>query len=506
MTSCADSLGPGQALCAAEHCSEFSETNDFQAVCQCVDWQGNAIPDCSPKDSSYPVVSDQCRNRQTGEVRTTDAETCNELGPPWYWQDCYCCCACVASGTPVAIPGGNRAIGDIMVGDQVLAASAAGSGWQWGAKTVSFSSGTPGGAGAQNVMVYIRYGDGDGDGDGTLIATPDQLFLQPGGKLIRADRLRPGLSLIRQDGSEVPIVMVAVGNYQGGIHHIATDLPKAWNGSVDGHLLSLNGIIGGDYVLQIFATSGKADDLLVSAPQIGTPEYAANMPELLVKPYVAGANAAPGVEVHHPQFSMFRDSETLVPDEAFRLFSDEQEALLLGTAFTRRGFSDTTNLQMAEYHVRLLGAFFPGARIHIEWENQRPNLFAFESMGEQAVLVSGELLRLGLLRSEAIAMAMAFGIASRVIPADHDKPGPAMRDGINYVMHQAYRDPSWRDALVREGASQWSTLLDRLAEIEDRTDPPALSADCLRRVIAAVLARRPLPHCAMSAGCDDAAG
>ena len=151
-----------------------------------------------------------------------------------------------AYGTPVQTPDGAKPIEDFEVGDPVLAAVAAGGGWQWEVGAVQFSQGT-GPGGLQPTMVFIRFGE-----EGELIVTPDQPMLIAGGRLKRAQLLVPGEdALTAADGSALPILIVSLGAYDGGVHHIATNWDGGRDGKLDGHLLNAAGAICGDYFLQI---------------------------------------------------------------------------------------------------------------------------------------------------------------------------------------------------------------------------------------------------------------
>lgn len=153
-----------------------------------------------------------------------------------------------ASNTPVANHEGTKPIGHCAVGDQVLAASAAAGGaWHWVQRPIGFSMGSER-SGRQQMMIHIVFGDGGRQ----LIVTPDQLLLIAGGKLVRAQCLVLGVSLVAPDGTALPTHEIAAGAYAGGVHHIAVGPVDAkWDGSLDGHLIACGGAICGDYLLQI---------------------------------------------------------------------------------------------------------------------------------------------------------------------------------------------------------------------------------------------------------------
>ena len=148
-----------------------------------------------------------------------------------------------ASSTPIAVSAGQSRISDINVGDNVLALS----GKTWSPQRVVFSSGTASGT---NIMVYITYGSGSSPS--TLIVSPDHVFLLSSGKLVTAQMLVPGAQqLMRHDLTPVPILTVSLGNYNGGIHDIATTYSPT-NVTTDNHLIDSNGVVSGDFFLQLY--------------------------------------------------------------------------------------------------------------------------------------------------------------------------------------------------------------------------------------------------------------
>jgi hypothetical protein len=151
--------------------------------------------------------------------------------------------AVMANDTPMAVPGGVKAIASIVAGDKVLARG-------WGSSAslepvpVKFSSGTGDPRGAnETVMVFVRYGD-----QHLLIASPEQAFLLATGKLILARRLVAGQALMTGDGRSTTVSGIDTHRYVGGVHHISTNV--AWNGNPARHLLVAGGVIVADYELQ----------------------------------------------------------------------------------------------------------------------------------------------------------------------------------------------------------------------------------------------------------------
>ena len=97
----------------------------------------------------------------------------------------------------------------------------------------------------------------------------------------------PGIDeLVRADGVAVHIVSLQVGKFEKGVHHIATSNKPAT--SVDDHLILANGIVAGDYSLQLSLASGCGDikDKHADAPIFGTKEYGDKHSHLSHTPFV----------------------------------------------------------------------------------------------------------------------------------------------------------------------------------------------------------------------------
>ena len=186
---------PYYLICPGRHCLDnVNITPVAHRICKCEDINGHVIPDCTPKDYLYPYPASICVNVKKPSDASGWAKSgrnCTRLGPDYYEFTCVCCCSCFANGTLIAAPAGCRRIEDFAVGDNVLAGSVAGSAGalrlSWEPLRVGFSFGTSEGGGGSE-MVYLHYGS-----EGTIVVTTDHLFLLATGRVIRADRLVPGM-------------------------------------------------------------------------------------------------------------------------------------------------------------------------------------------------------------------------------------------------------------------------------------------------------------------------
>lgn len=122
---------------------------------------------------------------------------------------------------------------------------------------VSFSSGTGPNANMMG-MIYLNYGD---EGAG-LVVTPGQVFLTANQRLVPASKLTIGDQLLSKDGKSVPIRAISVGNYHGGVHHIATE-----SDSTFGNYLIVGGVWVGSYKIEIFYNSGNLKDINIFQDQ-----------------------------------------------------------------------------------------------------------------------------------------------------------------------------------------------------------------------------------------------
>jgi hypothetical protein len=240
-------MADGVPLCTAQKCDELSRA--IAAACQQNGWgPNNLVLICDPITGACCNCKCTCVALCTGmaaKIKTI----CQQNGwPPGHMvlvcaegSGGCCNCMCLVYGASVAVPGGTKAIETFAPGDSVLAA---GPSLDWVPLPVEFSDGTAATA-VQPQMIYFTYGDPAQ----TLIVPPDHTFLTPGGKLIRADRLQVGGSLVAADGGEVEITRIEIKEYHGGVWNIATRHEKPTN--LDGHLINTQGVVSGDYAVQL---------------------------------------------------------------------------------------------------------------------------------------------------------------------------------------------------------------------------------------------------------------
>lgn len=160
--------------------------------------------------------------------------------------------------TTIATPEGHKHVEDFNIGDPVLVFSL-----KLGPGTItltpseakiSFSSGN--GHQQKSLMMFINLLDYDNSSK-KIVCSPDQLFLLINGKYEKAEKLALGQELVNIDGNPVKIVQLNANESQHGVHHIATDAKRSEN--PNGHLLLSNGVIVGDFTMQMYFDNFPAE-------------------------------------------------------------------------------------------------------------------------------------------------------------------------------------------------------------------------------------------------------
>ncbi|PWW01256.1 Hint domain-containing protein [Paenibacillus cellulosilyticus] len=464
-------------ICPDRHCVDFVNTTPADhALCQCKDINGNPIPDCTPPSALYPEKASVCLNIQNPkQYNAKSGKSCyNQPNGDWNQLTCYCCCSCFANGTRIGIPNGHKAIEQFLPGDKVLTANmtvqGTGVDLSWSAATVKFSNGT-GPDGHQSAMIWIRHGE-----EGMIIVTPDHLFLMPNGKLKRADRLVPGNDrLVSADGMPIMIHEVSIGEYHGGVHHISTD--KAFDGSIDGHLLIAEGVVSGDFMLQVYAPRLKelhfVDDH-DSLPKIGSPEYEANNAHLQGGVYRSFKTAEPvqNTVPQQPQkFYVHGQRVTAIPDNTAKFLSTQQERDLDNNA-DKQNFTDVgIGNAMIQYVLKLFRGFYSDIVFYHDIGRLETNGYAFEQYGKKIIVISGGLTRIKDLSQEGLAVILAHLITrlQKIAPLGNDgytSVGMADYYATN-VLRNVYFGQAYNQALG-EGLEQIRN--DIFAHIESAQD------------------------------------
>lgn len=361
--------------CSGLHCSAVDA--EINQVCKDVGWSVN-----------HPVL-------------TRDAN-----GP------CTCSCSCLAFGTPVQSTASDyKAVEEFVVGDAVFAADAD---LNWKERRVEFSQGTTG-ASVQKYTILIVYGDDQR----FLAVTSDHVFMLADRTLKVASRLTTADQLIAPDGRPVSIVSVHIGDYTAGFHHIAT-AKKAPDANLDGNLLNTNGVVSGDYSLQLFYRSGEERGRFGAAhdslPIVGSPEYvaahgdaclnapAARMGDVNMPSYTAAAR-----DLRETNFVAAANTRLIIPDDAHGFLSEDDAKAKSQDGM--RPWNDPQAREWTEYLIDFHRFFYPNVVYHFDWADDTVNAYAWVQNGVRNVAILGGLVRHLALELEGIALILAHELA-----------------------------------------------------------------------------------------------
>lgn len=472
----------GAKMCDEVHCTEAEQQN--HDICYCnppyldgCKKLGHPSPDCCSYDATSPVFVS---------------------GP----NPCYCCCGCFASDTMVATSRqAAKAIREFAIGDEVWVAMDADL-KTWDTAPVAFSSGT-GETPHLNTLIRVRFGDKHKPG--SVYANRDQLFLMDDHKLKRCARLVPGKdSLLRPDGTTLPVLDLTAGKYNKGVHHIATTATPSRE--LAGHLIVANGLVAGDYALQLKDLDRAAPELMVEGhaqmPELGTPEYAAAHPHLT---HDAGFAHVEGVDPRDadPQFKPFVASAVEVPEDARSFVTEDQAKDIQANGKRHPSYSDSAK-PMVDYLFSLFGGFNPGVVFHYDAGNDLPNAYAFRQFDVLFVVLNGGLARTEVLSLEGIALVLAQALGHLYGGDPKNSQGYSCTGVADFAATAANLPEAFfgqrSTPVVEAGLAQIETLFD-LIDLDHRGGRPGdrctyISIDCRQAALRAGFESQPLPECA----------
>ncbi|MGZ8220622.1 MAG: Hint domain-containing protein [Methylobacter sp.] len=488
---------PFLLICPDRHCVEsVNQTPADHAFCNCKDMNGQPIADCTPKTALTPEKASVCINIKTRETNGKTSRACTRQGDDWYQLTCYCCCSCFANGTLIAVPSpvGFKKIEDIQVAKDKVCTAKLIIGEDniklaWGSAKVSFSQGT-GPDSHQSNMISIIFDNPEIKGGAykTIIVTPDHLFLISTGKLKRADQLVPGKDfLVNKEGNPISIHEISSGEYNGGVHHIAT--AKKFTGHLDDHLILAEGIVTGDFELQI--NSSKLKDYMTEehnkAPKIGTDAYVTNHGHLKKVKYAKfqvpdfDNKKIKELKAH---FYTHGEHSTYIPATAARYLSVEQERDV-DTKLDLIHFTELApKTQIIKYLIRLYKGFFPDINIYFDSGRLEANAYGFiNQYGEKIIIISGGLARIANLNLEGLAMIIAHMISCVQKSAPVNNQGYTSVGMADYystmILQTVFFIPALNDVLDKGISQLKESLFDNISD-KDKTykgDPYKPSID-----------------------------
>jgi hypothetical protein len=508
--ACEVNIPPNALKCTTTHCTSFAGTEEEIAWCKCIRFDQKPIPGCDPKGNTVPVKTGVCYNKVTKEQKNISVEACQDLrdgSRNWSWTNCYCCCSCFAWFTKILIPENQvKFVQTIQEHDKIMAASIDIADGKihvtWDEAEVGFSDGTSPGAPSQ--MIVIQYG-----AEGEIIATSDQLFLLPDGTLKAANRLTPLDQLVREDGSPIDIESIRVITYTGGIHHLGLGDPDPADPIVpiNGHLMGAEGLICGDFWLQVTHGSSDAKSALLaenheSLPMIGSVEYA-EQKGFSADLFSATREGATARAISNPfcEEQSLKDGASLRAGARQYLTHEQADDINANPADF---YPISVEVNVPDYKIirSTFACMYPDVNIYLEWADDYPNLYAFEAFGQKTVYISGRLLRAKGIYKEGVAMMLAFGVALFYAGDDKDKDiatctGLADYFGAGYILRQAFTF-TWLE-MSTGGYEQVRALWKKIKKAHRAGDPYNRcllpSIDCRLESMSNALSGKGVPAC-----------
>ncbi|MBF9264061.1 hypothetical protein [Paracidovorax cattleyae] len=440
-------------------------------------------------DNVCKIVQDNtdvyCKNRLDHDGTPFDEPVPNvENGKP-----CFCCCSCFAQHTPIEVsPGEFVAVRDIETRDFVLSGFEQNGQMQWQPSEIVLSNGI-GPKLEFDYMYYVQYMSGEFNQQ--MIVTVDHLFLLENGKVKPVQYLNPQDRLRRPDGTVAEVLFVLSAKYVGGVHHVS--FAGFDNTTLNGHLLSANGVITSDYSVQLAYSAGQLNPALLDRPaapplRVGTAEYAAQFENPAQRAFLADPERWPaGLEpLPRPLIN--------VPATA-RAFFTEAQARQLQAAAPSYPANSSINMATLRWLMNTIyGSYRPKTTFLLDWENPLPNIYGWQGDGTTYVLVTGGLALIEGLQYEGLALMMAHGIAAG---SGLMCVGPADYDAVFSVLRMNWSNALFFDVFAA-GLDQVTTLFSHIQDSEANPDnicnQPSLQ--CRLDTYNAALSMMPLPACA----------
>lgn len=328
-----------------------------------------------------------------------------------------------------------------------------------------------------------------------LLVTAIQPFLMKDGTLKQAQKLVPGKDeLVLADGSTTPLISLEVGMFKRGVHHIATTTAPAE--SLEGHLILTNGIVSGDYALQISLESeeGAVEDAHKDAPTFGTREYIEQHTHLTGTAFSAYSvvtdHKADSFEALHP------DKSEQIPDDGFSYITKAQAEELLNCAPIFPASNNGAE-RGVRYLFSLFGGFYPDVTFYYDQHNMTPNAYAFKQYDRKFIVVSGGWTLVEGLYFQGLAMTIAY-LINAVDQTDSQSTNISPTAKWDYDVYPIFLSIYFfaADAVKNYnlGLNQIKTVF---GHIKDNRNPPdRISLDCRLQTLEASIAGLPLPHCA----------
>jgi len=215
-------------------------------------------------------IAPECPDEFNSKIAKSVTRLCGEHGlPPGQpvltlnsqtQSLCWSRCGAQAGVMAVETPAGARWTSQLRAGDTVLAA---GPELDWRPAPLAFSAGMSLSQ-AETEFIVLRFDDHPADG---LCVLGDQVFLDRAGSLVRARDMVAGDWLRNADGGACHVANAAPVLLPRGFAWpiaITAERPQA----LDDHLLSSQGLVTGDYAVQLFFDDFVAAGLAHRPPRM----------------------------------------------------------------------------------------------------------------------------------------------------------------------------------------------------------------------------------------------
>jgi hypothetical protein len=473
-------LKPPGKLCSEIHCTDSQSY--WHAVCRCEEPFPNGCIDPKPNCCSY-----------------TDTSPIYVPATP----GCYCCCGCFANETLIAFSADEaKPVNEFVPGDPLWVALDLNL-TSWASVPVQFSSGT--GPESQNTMIRVSFGDSSAPEE--IFVTREQLLMVEGNRLKRASRLVPGRDqLVRAVGGLAPVLDLAAGLYQRGVHQVATSETPTTDPS--GHLLVANGLVGGDFSLQVTDLDAAAPGLLVDGhsdlPEFGTKEYGERYSHLLADSNRAHPTdqvlreATPGV------FELFSLTEPpVIPSAARSLFTRQQAEDIRKNTVQDPSYSGT-GTAIVNYLFKFFKGFYPSVVLYLDNTADLPNVYAYRQYGTSFVIVNGGFIRTDIVQYETIAFGIAQALSHLFSGPPESKEGYTCTGAADYAALLGVFPYVWfghfSQPYIEAAVSQMDDLFEAI-DPDHRGGVPGdtcvrISTKCRQQTMQAASRTAPLPPCA----------
>jgi hypothetical protein len=199
-----------------------------------------------------------------------------------------------------------------------------------------------------------------------------------------------------------------------------------------------NGVVGGDYALQV-TDLGKANpELLVDGhedlPEFGTRAYAEKYAHLFadtLKAYAADATYED--DEHTPGFEPLAAAlRPRIHGESTAFITDQQAEDILKNAPREPPYSGAGK-DILNYLFKIYRGFYPNITFYLDDANEQPNAYSLREFGSAFVVVNGGLIRTDAIQYEALAFVIAHQIGVLQGGDPKDPEGYTCRGQADYT-------------------------------------------------------------------------